>query len=448
MTALALILQTMGKTVTGSDLETNYLTDELLRQRQIRTKVGFNPKNLGLAQVVIYGAGHQASHNPIVSYAQADGLACFNAAEVIGWLTGLKKTVAVAGCHGKTTTTALISYCLQRAGEQPSYLVGSAGFMGETSGAWGKGDWLVVEADEYLADPFKARQPKFWYYTPKVIVATNLDFDHPDFFDDFEAVKQAFTGFFQKLKPKGKIIVNGDDAQLLALAKASKKPVFSFGYDLHNLYRLEESKLQLRIFYGKRLLTTLSPKLFGRHNYLNLGAGVAFLHQAGYEVNNFTRFLNEFKGAKRRLELIGKIKSNWVYDDYAHHPTEIKASLEALRNYYPSHKLAVFFQLHTYSRTQKFIADFAKSLSQVDYLGLLPIFASAREQSVAFNLQSLLKLLPNTVSAQIMRDQTDFIEVIKKTQAWGKSWVYVTMGAGDINNRLPLIIKTLKKTVV
>jgi len=445
MTALALILQDMGKKVTGSDLSSIYATDRLLQQKQIKPLLGFNAKNIGSADAVIYSASHQGSRNIEVITAKKQNLACFSLAQAIGSLTQAKKTVAISGSHGKTTTTALISYCLLMAKKNPTYLVGSAGFMKQLSGAYNSGEWFVVEADEYLVDPVMNRQPKFWQYTPEVIVTTNLDYDHPDFYADFEAVSDAFAQFFQRLKPNGKLIVNGDDSRLLALAESSAKPFVSFGYKKSNHYQIRKTATGFGIYFQQQPLVELQPQLMGKHNQLNLTAAVVFLHQTGFELSSFVPFLNEFQGAKRRLELIAKIINSLVYDDYAHHPTEITASLQALKTRYPKHKIALFFQPHTYSRTTTLLPEFAKSLSTVNYLGLLPIFASSREQMQSnHDLESLKGLLPQSLPVTLIKNPSDYSTMIKKTQAISKHWLYVTMGAGDINESLSLIIQILK----
>ena len=446
MTALALILTDMGKTVAGSDTAEVFPTDKLLKNRHIHFSTNFSTANLTNSQVVIYGASHQGGNNPQVVYARKKGLLVLSLAEFVGYLTTQKTTVAVAGCHGKTTTTALISYCLAKAKLDPSYFVGSSGFMDFASGAWGKGNWFAVEADEYLTCPYYLRKAKFLFYHPLFLIVTNLDFDHPDFYADFEAVKKSFRQLFSQLDKKAKLIINGDDSELLFLAKSTHPNYLSYGFKKHNHYQIINDGFKMKIMFNNQVLLSLTPTLLGSHNRLNLASAIVFLQQTKIPLNTFIPFLNEFKGAKRRLELVAKVGQHLVYDDYAHHPAEIKASLAALKNAYPQHKLAVCFQPHTFSRTQALLFDFVRILSITDYLGLLPIFASAREQIDAkvYN-DNLIKALPKSLRWTLLKTDSDYENLVKNSQALTGPWLYVTMGAGNVREFAPLIIQALKK---
>lgn len=444
MTALALILQDMGKTVTGSDIGQKFPTEYFLKQRGIRVYNSFSSRNLNGAEAVIYSASHNASANPEVSAASKKGLLVYHLPQVVGYLTTLKNTVAVSGCHGKTTTTALISYALSRGGLKPSYFVGGAGFMNYLSGAWNKGKWFVVEADEYLADPFSVRKAKFLFYHPQSIIVTNLDYDHPDFYPNFEAVKKVFARFFRRLGENKKLIINGDDKVLLTLAKKTQTRYLTYGFGSHNLYRIVAKGNNLQILYRNKLLTGLQPQLFGKHNMMNLAAATVFLHQTQADFLELAKFLNEFTGVKRRLELVAKIKRNLVFDDYGHHPAEIEAGLQALRTRYPHYSIALCFQPHTFSRTRALLADFAFALSKVDYLGLLPIFRSAREKAdFNFKLEEITDKLDKRVPWQIIKSSADWQRLVLETQKTKQPWIYVTMGAGDIFKKTKLITKYL-----
>ncbi len=443
MTALALILLDMGKQVTGSDSPETYQTETMLSARSIPIS-SFNQKNVEQAQVIIHSASHQGSQNLEVREAQKQQKQVLSLPEMIGYLTGLKKTIAVSGCHGKTTTTAIIAYVLNKLNLDPSFLVGSAGFMSLPSGHWGKGEYFVAEADEYLADPIKQRVSKFLFFNPHYIVVTNLDYDHPDFFPNLKAVAQAFATFFQRLSRSGTLIINGDDLSLVELAKASHQAFVTYGFNQENDYQIVGQESSLEIFYRKQSLLRLSPKLLGKHNQANLGGAIALLHCLKLDLNQAASYLNDFSGAKRRLELMARVGQNYVYDDYGHHPTEIAASLSALKRQYPQHRLALCFQPHTYSRTKKLLPEFIKVLSQVDYLGLLPIFASAREpQDLSFSSKTILSRLPKKLDSQLLVTDKDWQSLVTDTQTKGSNWIYITMGAGDVYKKSPLLVKSL-----
>jgi len=443
MTALALILKDFGKSVTGSDSPLTYQTEKFLADKAI-TYGFFDKSNVTTAQVVVYGASHQGSDNPEVKEALIQHKIVLSLSQMIGYLTGLKKTIAVSGCHGKTTTTAIISYVLEKLALDPSYLVGSAGFENLPSGKWGQGLYFVAEADEYLADPVKQRRSKFLYFSPQYIVVTNLDYDHPDFFPDFDAVIKTFTLFFKRLRPQGILIINGDDSTLLELAKNSGQSYFTYGFNKENDYQIVAREKGLEIINHKQSLIKLEPQLIGKHNQANLAAAVTLLHVLKVNLSQAAKYLNEFGGAKRRLELVAKIGQSFVYDDYAHHPTEIAASLSALKLQYPQYRLALCFQPHTYSRTKKLLPEFIKSLSSVDYLGLLPIFASAREPvDKSFDSNMILTKLPKNLGSQLLETDRDWQTLVTNTQKTDQKWIYVTMGAGDVYNKATLLIKLL-----
>jgi len=443
MTALALILKDFGKSVTGSDSPLTYQTEKFLADKAI-TYGFFDKSNVTTAQVVVYGASHQGSDNPEVKEALIQHKIVLSLSQMIGYLTGLKKTIAVSGCHGKTTTTAIISYVLEKLALDPSYLVGSAGFENLPSGKWGSGLHFVAEADEYLADPVLQRRSKFLFFSPQYIVVTNLDYDHPDFFPDFDAVIKTFALFFKRLHPQGILIVNGDDSVLLKLAKNSCQSYVTYGFNKENDYQIIAREKGLKIINHQQTIIKLEPQLIGKHNQSNLAAAVVVLHLLKTNLSQAAKYLNQFGGAKRRLELVARIGSNYVYDDYAHHPTEIAASLGALKLQYPQYRLALCFQPHTYSRTKKLLPEFVKSLSLVDYLGLLPVFASAREPvDKSFDSSMILTKLPKNLGSQLLATEADWQRMVNRTQKTSQKWIYVTMGAGDVYNQSTLLIKLL-----
>jgi UDP-N-acetylmuramate--alanine ligase len=440
MTALALILNDLGKVVTGSDVSGVFLTEEMLQQRGFKIAKNFNPINIDKAEVVVHSASHLGSNNIEVVSAIKKQKKVVCLPELMGELSLKKNTIAISGCHGKSTTSALISYLLFKLKKDPSYLVGTAGFMNMESGRWGSGRYFVVEADEYLADPVANRIPKFLFLHPQYIIATNLDYDHPDFFPNLKSVTKAYLKFFGRLRKSGKLIINADDSALVKLAKESGQPFVTYGYGAKSQYKIKIEANGFSVYRQQKKLISLKPRLIGRHNFSNVTAAVCLFHQLGINLSQTAVYFNQFRGAKRRIEFISKHKNNYLYDDYAHHPQEIIATVDALKNKYPKHRLALCFQPHTYSRTRKLLLEFASALSRADYLGLLPIFASARELSdTGFSTNNLISSLPKNCRCLLLDNKRKWQALVKTTQRLYPKWIYVTMGAGNVDSYIPVL---------
>lgn len=444
MSALALILRDMGKQVSGSDLAANFGTQAALNNTGITVYNQFAPRQIKEAEVVVYSAAHGGSKNPEVIEAVASKIPICSFPMLIGELSLLKPTVAVCGCHGKTTTSSIISHLALSAGLNPGYFVGVSNFMDHPGGAWGEGELFVTEADEYLTDPENDRKSKFLYFNPRYIVCTNLDFDHPDFFNNLSDVSTAYLAFFKKAPADGFLLVNGDDQALVELAKTSGKQTFTYGFKETNDYRLELINNGFRVFNLRKEVASLSPRLIGEHNYLNLGAAIAFFELLKIRSKEISLAANEFTGAARRLERRFTVGENQIMDDYAHHPTEIAASLKAVKIAFPEHHIALCFQPHTFSRTRALYKDFLKVLKLPDFLGLLPIFASAREPlDSTISSKDLLRDLNRERSSLLLDTDSRFSDLVKTTQSLYPKWVYLTMGAGDVYQKIDLIREAL-----
>lgn len=445
MTALALILRDLGKTVTGSDVSENFQTDVVLDRTGIKVTSGFDEKNLDSAEVVVYSASHQGVKNAQVQAALKKGLLVCALPEVVGRLTGLKKNIAICGCHGKSTTSALMSYIALRLNLKPSFFVGVSSFMEFPGGHWDKGDFFITEADEYLTDPLEKRISKFLYFEPQYIIATNLDFDHPDFFPNFEAVEMAFLDFFKRLKKGGFLVINGDDERLIKVAQKSQKPMLTYGFLKRNDYQIVEVGGGFIVKHAGKTIIKVKPSLLGQHNERNITAAIAFFASLKYDLKRVSQASSEFKGAKRRLELVANVRDSLIFDDYGHHPTEIKASLEALRARYPGYKLALCFQPHTFTRTEALLAEFVQVLSSVDYLGLLTIFPSAREKfNPHLNSELILNKLEPGIKKQLLLSEADWARLVENTQNESGKWIYLTMGAGDVYKKAELLVNYLQ----
>jgi len=442
-----LILRDMGKQVSGSDLSQQFLTDRILKQAKIKITHNFSANNIQMAEVVVYSGSHQGKQNPEVQAAIQKNIPNITLAALLGLLTQKKKTIAVSGCHGKTTTTALAAYLSEKLTLNSSYYLGGPGFMNYEPGKWAKGKLFFVEADEYVIDPQTQSQAKFLSLHPQYIICTNIDYDHPDVYPNQQLLIEAYTLFFNKLPQQGKLIINGDDQTLLQLVNENDYPHLTYGFKKHNQYRIQPYNDTYQLFKQNKKMATIKPKLIGEHNLSNITAVLIMYEQLGYEFKTTTSLIAGFTGVKRRMEELYRVNQSIIVDDYAHHPQEIRATLKALRIKYPKHQIAICFQPHTYSRTKALFTDFVQALSKADVIGLLPIFASAREREDSqVNHKQIAKALITKYkqTVYLLEQKKDWTNFIKDNQKKTKNWVYVTMGAGDIYKKAILIRNILQ----
>lgn len=389
MAQIALILHTMGAQVSGYDVEESFITDASLSKMDIRIdhRVPVDTKGY---DCIVYSAAHGGSTNQIVKNAQNSGIPVLHQIEMIALLISrYQRSLAVAGCHGKTTTSALLSWTLTQLNADPGYLVGTSSFSGLPAGAVGSGDWFVLEADEYGFSPPHDMRSKLLSIRPDYALVTNIDYDHPDMFESIEEVAELYERFIKEHASHS--VVCGDDPRLAAIAEKNPDRVITYGTRESDRYRLisnttTEMGESVTILRGNEELGDFTTGLFGGKNALNITGTVALLMESGFSDEAIRDALRGFYGAKRRFELLyeGTSLDGYcisVFDDYAHHPAELSALLELARSRYPQRKVYLVFEPHTYSRTAALLNDFLESLYKADKAYLLPVFASARETS-------------------------------------------------------------------
>ena len=447
MANLAVIFKKMGKNVYGSDTKDYQITDDLLKKNNIAWSIGFNIKNIPESiDTLIYSAAHKGTDNPQVIEAKNRKIKTISQAEVLAYLVKqFKCSIAVSGCHGKTTTASFLSYALLKLKIDLSYIVGAPCFTDYDGGNYGKSKYFVVEADEYGINPPHDNTPKLLLFNPKYIVCTNIDFDHPDIFKDIKAVKDTFLFFF-----KGKeLVLCADDKNIqFLLPKLSKHKYITYGYTSRSDYMIVDFKANkngstFALKFNKHLLN-FEISLYGKKNVLNVAAVIVLLLKLGFKYKDIKNAICNFKGVKRRFELIYSDNITFLFDDYAHHPEEIKASIEAVRQKFKSNRLVIIFQSHTYSRTKALLAEFGKSLSLADKTYVLPIFSSAREKSEEFNIseKDIAKASDkgNVFSFSTFNEfKKELSKIIKKGD------VIITMGAGDVYKLKDDIIRAIKQ---
>jgi len=448
MTALALCVHDLGIEVKGSDLAEHFVTDPVLAKAGIGWKLGFKPENLGEPDLVIYTAAHQGRDNLEVKTALKRDIPVLSHAQALGLLMKDKRGIAVAGVGGKTTTSSMIATVFAQTGSKPAYAIGVGwlkplGFPGHYNRRAG---FFIAEADEYFASP-QDETPRFLYLNPEIIVLTNIEFDHPDVYQNLNQTLQAFQAFVEKLPAKGLLVANIDNPQIKKLIQMTKVKTITYGFDQEADYQL--SLTNQRKGQNNFLLQHQSQKyqlalrIPGRFNLLNAAAAFIVARHGGVKPEEIKKGLLAFKGTKRRFEFIKKIKGISLYDDYAHHPLEIKATLKAAKNWFPKKRLIAVFQPHTYSRTKSLLADFAQAFSKADLVVITDIYASAREKpDPAVSGQVLAAEIKKHQPAVCYQPgEKEVARFLKEEARIGD--VLFTLGAGDIFNWHDSILKVI-----
>ncbi len=435
MTALALAYQDAGWEVQGSDTKDFQITDEPLKNREIKVFEKFTPRNIWeLKKMVwkpaidklVYTGAHQGAQNVEVKWAASRGVPVMNYAQALGEFFAGKKQICVCGVGGKTTTTAMIATILNETGEDPSWIIGtSTVFSLPASGHFGKGKWAVIESDEYVADPVSDRIPKFMYMNPQIVVCTNIRHDHPDVYKTEAEAVSAYLELFKKtLENGGKIFLSSQAVKVMEGKEGlDGKEMIVYDKGSRGINRnLEE--------LNGRLIETL--KVPGEYNVRNAMAAVLAAESIGILRETALAALKKFTGAKRRFEFIGEAGGTLIYDDYAHHPYEIESLLSAARQKFPDKKIRFVFQPHTFSRTKALFDQFVDSLKDVDEVILDPIFASAREAGDAEIDSEMLakKVNEKGGNAVCIPNRQKLVEYLIKTSK--PEEVIFTVGAGNL----------------
>jgi UDP-N-acetylmuramate--alanine ligase len=411
MSALAQILHDTGKTVQGSDIDKKIFTQIALEERNIRI-FPFDPDNIRPGMIVIAGNAFPDTH-PEIEKARKDGIEVIRYHKFLGDYMKNFTSIAVTGAHGKTSTTGLLSHVIQSA-KPTSFLIGDGTGKGRKDSKY-----FVFEACEY--------RRHFLSYQPDYAIMTNVDFDHPDYFTSVEDVFDAFQNM--ALQVNKAIIACGDDDYLPKIQ--AKVPVVYYGigeendFQARNIIKNTEGTT-FDVFVRNTFYDTFYVPAYGTHNVLNALAVIALCHYESLDVQLVKDALGTFGGVKRRFneKILG---SQVLIDDYAHHPTEINATVEAARQKYPERDVVAVFQPHTFTRTQSFLDEFARSLQKADYVYLCDIFGSARENSGKLSILDLQKKIDN---AQLI-DEEDTSVLKTHDDA-----VILFMGAGDVQKYL------------
>ena len=416
MRPLGLVLKGMGLHVTGSDMNSSVSTDELIAQG-IRVDIGHRAENIEGADCIIRTAAVH-NDNPEIASARAAGIPVFERAEAWGIIMkAYHNAICISGTHGKTTTTSMVAHILMAAQLDPTVMIGGYLPLLHAGHRVGNGDTILLESCEYC--------DSFLNFFPSLAVILNIEADHLDYFKDLQDVEKSFRKFAQL--SSGKILANGDDANTAEALEGLE--YISFGLDHNNCIHAENISGDWRSFDvvcdGVKYCR-LSLNVYGRHNAYNALAatGVAWLMGINAEAVVFG--LEGFRGAGRRMEYKGSYNGADVYDDYAHHPGELAATIDAVRAM--GYKRIIFaFQPHTYTRTKALFGDFVAQLKRPDVVVLAEIYAARERNTIGISSRDLLKEIPDGYYCATLPEVT---ATLKKLARPGD--VILTVGAGDI----------------
>ncbi len=423
VSGLARILKSSGTEICGSDEKSSPLTDELSSEG-VRIIIGHSSKNLPPeTDLVIYSPAVPAN-NPERLEAKVRKISQLSYPQAVGILTANHISVCVCGTHGKTTTTGLAAAAFIVSDKDPLVLLGSSTCeLDNRNSRYGKGKYFVLESCEHFRS--------FLNYNPAHVIITNIEPDHLDYYKDLDDYKSAFKEFIAKLPENGLLIANGDDPSVLDIIKDIKKiNVFLYGQNGNNQYQIKGQDL----YYKGKKIFRFDLKIPGLHNIYNAAAVFALCHELRFDMHGAAGAINNYAGAARRFEIKGRVGDTTVIDDYAHHPTEIAATLKSLRQKYgPDKKILCVFQPHQYSRTKHLLEGFIGAFPDADAV-IIPDILRVRDTD-----EELKNIDPETFVKRISDKHASvrFGGGLKKTIATirrdMKNYdVVITMGAGDV----------------
>lgn len=416
MRPLGLVLKDMGMVVTGSDMNSSVSTNELMA-KGIQVAIGHEAGNVDGADCVIRTA---AAHNdnPEIAAARTKGIPVFERAQAWGVIMqAYKNAVCISGTHGKTTTTSMVTHILMEAELDPTVMIGGYLPLLRAGHRVGAGDTIVLESCEYC--------DSFLNFYPTLAVILNIEADHLDYFKDLADVQKSFREFAQ-LSSNG-ILANGDDPHVLETLDGMD--YVSFGLKTGN--RVTATNIcpdwrHLDVICDGKFYCHLDLKVLGRHNTLNALAAAGAAWMLGVPGEAVSKGLASFGGAERRMQYKGKFQGADIYDDYAHHPDELAATIEAVRTM-DYQRMIVAFQPHTYTRTKALFDDFVRELKKSDHVVLAEIYAARESNTTGISSADLAQQIPGSVFCETLPQVTEYLREIAR-----EGDVILTVGAGDI----------------
>lgn len=433
MCGIAEVLKNQGYDISGSDIKASKTTARL-EQMGIQVFIGHQASNIDGADVLVVSTAIDTS-NPEIQAATERHVPLVRRAEMLGELMRYRHGIAVAGTHGKTTTTSLLTCMLDEEGMDPTYVIGGLLNRTGTNAALGASRYLVAEADESDAS--------FLYLQPMAAIITNIDADHMDTYGgSFEKLKDTFIQFLHNLPFYGLVVVCGDDAVVRELLPRIGRPVVTYGFDENNDLRavdVQQLGMQTRftVLRKDREPLTVTLSIPGLHNVLNALAAIGIATDEGVSDAAICRALEGFTGVGRRFQIQGEFPIDGgvvkLVDDYGHHPKEVEATIKAARQSHPNHRLVMLFQPHRYSRTRDCFEDFVDVLSHVDVLLLLDVYPAGEKPIVGADSRSLarsIRLRGQVEPILVEPHDTQLEPVLRSVLQAGD--LLLTQGAGNV----------------
>jgi len=438
MSGIAEILHNLGYKVSGSDIKESEVTAHL---EEIGVKVYYehNPANIGTANVVVISSAVTAD-NPEVAEAKNRGVAVIKRAEMLGELMRLKYSLGIAGTHGKTTTTSMLGKVLHDAGLDPTVIVGGIVAGKGTGASLGSGDYMVAEADEY--------DKSFLKMFPTVAIVTNIEEDHLECYDGVEDLEASFVQYMNRVPFYGLVVYNADDPRMHELSPKIVRPAVSFGFGETADFRAVDCEYfeggsRFAVFKRTEKLGEILLHVPGKHNIANAMASIAAAYELEIPFERIADSLREFKGVGRRFDIKGSVNDIMVVDDFAHHPTEIRAAIETAQSY--KRRVIVVFQPHLFTRTLAFFKEFAEVLKSVHKAFVVDI-QPAREkplQGVHASMITDYARARGYANLEYLGEKEKAIAAVTSIVQPGD--IVMTIGAGSVTVLGPKILEKLKK---
>ena len=445
MSGLAQIMKNMGFTIQGSDLSKNKNTERLVRSG-IKVFFKHDKKNLKKVTMVVISSAIK-KNNKELKVARFKNLPIFKRGDMLANIVALKKNIIITGSHGKTTTTSLVGNILLEAGLDPTIINGGVINSFKNNAQLGKSEWAVIESDE--SDGSFLKLPVTYS------IVTNVDKEHLDYYGNFENLKKNFSKFIDKTPSFGKSFVCIDNKNLKSLVKRCKNNNFlTYGFDKNSNYQIENVKknknnsifdLKVKFVDGKNYkIKNLKINLLGDHNISNAAASIAVALNLGIKINKIKEALRKFLGIQRRFTKVFSIGKKDFFDDYAHHPTEIKAVINGARQVYKNRKIICVFQPHRYSRVRALKKEFALAFKTIDTVILCPVYSAGEKKKYNFNQDNFSKLIAGKSKTQVVniKNQKDLKNYFNKNLL--NDEMIICMGAGSITNWIREIGSDLK----
>lgn len=423
MSGLAIIAKQKGHSVSGSDISENYITEKL-KKEGIKIFLKHDPKNITKDIDLVVISSAIKDDNPELIKAWAYNIPVVKRAKFLSMLCENSKTIAVAGTHGKTTTTGMISSIFETKKENYTAVIGGISKHIGSNVKFKSGEYFIIEADE--------SDGSFLYYSPLIATVTNIDDDHLDFYKNIENIKKTFVNFINKIPFYGKAVLCGDDKNIKSILNLITSPYYTYGLGDKNDWKIKNIKnlregISYEVYYKGNKEDKIKLKVFGTHNALNSLAAYITARYLGIERKTILEGLYNFNGMKRRLDLISKAGKVYFYDDYAHHPTEIKTTLSSLKSFYPHNRIIAIFQPHRYTRTYFLYKEFSNSFDDASAVYLTEIYPAGEKPIKGVSSELIInEINKKGKKAFKFKNAFDLAKSIKEND------IVIGLGAGDI----------------